>query len=208
MSTEEVAALAEWAETVYATLTQTSSSRNVVPAVCPVPTGAQQLLLSQADGYCLLYPADYSLARPVPNSLEIVKGTVMNHLDPRLSIQVEDGAGRSLADVARQMEADYIPSGFTVERGAITVDGIEAVLFDNLPGQDLNRRVAFIHNGRLYSLFFAPLGDEGSEVRRQAERLYQQVMDSFRFLEPTASIPTVRPSELAADEVSGQRFQS
>jgi hypothetical protein len=131
----------------------------------------------------------------------------MNHLDPRLSIQVEDAAGRSLADVARQIEADYAPPGFTVERGAITVDGIEAVLFDNLPGQDLNRRVAFIHNGRLYSLFFVPLGDEGSEARRQAELLYQQVMGSFRFLDSTASIPIVGPSEIAEDKVSAQRFQ-
>ena len=198
MSLEEANALAGWAETVYAKLVQTSSINSVKasmqattsPAVCPTPNADQQLLLSQENGYCLLYPAEYSLALPNPDAIEIVKDTVMNHIDPRLSIQVEAAAGRNLAEVARQMEADYVPAGFSVERGTITVDGVEAVMLDNLPGQDLNRRVAFVQNGRLYSLFFAPVGDEGSDVRRQAERLYRQVLDSFRFLEATASTPT------------------
>ena len=109
----------------------------------------------------------------------------MNHIDPRVTIGVEPANGRSLPEAAAQVEADYVPPGFKVERGNIMVDGVEAVMFDNLPGQDLNRRVIFIHNGRLYSLFFAPIGDEGSDTRQQAEMLYQQVMDSFRFLETT-----------------------
>jgi|GEM_PF-1303303 len=202
MSAEEATALARWAESMYAKLTQTGSNDGksstqaaAPPADCPVPNANQQLLLSQENGYCLLYPAEYSLAQPIPSSIEIVKDTVMNHIDPRLSIQVEDAAGRSLEDVARQMEADYVPPGFTVERGAVTVDEVEAVMLDNLPGQDLNRRVAFIQNGRLYHLFFAPLGEEGSEVRRQAELLYQQVMDSFRFLQTTIPTPIPEPSD-------------
>lgn len=190
MSAEEVAALAEWAEGVYAKLTQTVDVTATAtpaalvnaPARCLTPATDQQLLLDEANGYCLLYPADYSLAQPIPDSAELVKGDIMNHIDPRVSIQVTNAAGRSLADVVRQMEADYVPPGFTVERGTITVDGVEAVMLDNLPGQDLNRRVFFIQNGRLYSFFFAPIGDEGSDTRRQAEALYQQVLVSFRFL--------------------------
>jgi hypothetical protein len=197
MSDAEAAALRGWTEAVYANLTQLGHIANEAPipsatppARCLTPNEDQQLLLDEAHGYCLLYPAAYSLVQTNPNSLELVIDSVMNHLDPRVSIGVEDAAGRSLEEVSRKMEADYALPGFNVERSDITVDGVQAVMFDHLPGQDLNRRVAFLQNGRLYTLFFAPIGDEDSETRRQAEALYQQVLTSFRVLNVTIPTPT------------------
>jgi len=163
------------------------------PAVCPTPADGQHLLLQPDLGYCLLYPAAYSLVQTNPSGMEIVMDSVMNHIDPRLSISVEPANGRTLDEVAAEIEANFAPPGFNIERGMTTVDGVEAVLFDNLPGQDLNRRVAFIHNGRLYNLFLAPLGEEGTETRQQAAALYQLALDSFRFLNESAPTPTVRP---------------
>lgn len=168
------------------------------PAVCPIPAAAQQLLIQLELGYCLLYPAAYSLVQTNPTGMEIVMDTVMNHIDPRLSISVEEANGRTLPDVADAIAANYVPPGFTIERTPITVDGVDAVMFDELPGQDLNRRVVFVHNGRLYNFFLSPLGDPGTETRQQAETLYQTALDSFRWLDgvpPIApSIPTAVPS--------------
>jgi hypothetical protein len=124
-----------------------------------------------------------------PGVRELVAGSVLNHEQPRLSIAIEEAGGRTLEEVAAQMEADYIPAGWEVTRAYTTVDGVEAVVLDNLPGQDLNRRVAFLHDDRLYTLFLAPIGDEGSELREQAEMLYRPVLDSFRFLTPGAPSP-------------------
>lgn len=208
MNDAEVAALAGWAEAVYAKLTQTGSidapptemAANPPPAVCLTPNSDQQLLLDETNGYCLLYPARYTLAQTTPNATEIVIDSVMNHIDPRASIGVEPANGRSLAAVVAQLEADYAPPGFNIERSSITVAGVEAVVLDNLPGQDLNRRVAFIQNERLYSLFFAPIGEPGSNTRQQAESLYQQVVDSFRFLEPTRPTPTPTPMPTATPQ--------
>jgi hypothetical protein len=100
----------------------------------------------------------------------------MNHVDPRVTIEVSEAGDRTLDEVAEQMIADYVPEGEEVEQQAIRVDGVDGVLLDDLIGQDLNRRVALIHNGRLYSLMFMPLSPEG-------EPLYQGVLDSFRFLD-------------------------
>jgi hypothetical protein len=159
------------------------------PSVCPTPGASQQLLLDREAGYCLLYPAEYSLEQPEPGVAEIVAGSVLNHAQPRVSIAVEEAGGRSLAEVLAQLKTDYVPDGWEVTGQYIVVDGVEAVVLDNLPGQDLNRRVAFIREGRLYALFLAPIGDEGSKIRLQAETLYRQVLDSFRFLNKGAPIP-------------------
>ncbi|HSR33168.1 MAG TPA: hypothetical protein VLY63_21595 [Anaerolineae bacterium] len=179
--------------TAYAFLAPQSGAS---PA-CPEARAGQQQLVDREAGYCLLYPSEYSLVQPEPGVAEIVVGSVLNHVQPRVSIRVEDAGGRILDEAVAQMEADYVPAGWEVTRQDITVDGVEAVVLDNLPGQDLNRRVALVRDGRLYTLFLAPIGDEGSETRQQAEMLYRLVLDSLRFL-PTGE--PAQPPATNADE--------
>ncbi len=105
----------------------------------------------------------------------------MNHTDPRVSIEVSDAQGRTLAEIGDQLVADYA-AGFDVVRATATVGGAEALVLDNLPGQDLNRRVAVLHNDRLYSFFFTPLG-ETDEARAALDAFYQGVLGSFWFLD-------------------------
>jgi hypothetical protein len=187
MSTEEAAALGEWAMTVYAQLMEENDQSHGAsidgPATaeqCPAPGDDQRPLLNAELGFCLLYPAGYTVEQTSPSVVDVVQGSIMNHIDPRVSIQVEDAAGRGLEEIAQQVEDDY-GAGFSISVAPTTVGNVDAVVLDNLPGQDLNRRVVVVHNGRLYHFFFAPIGDAGSEVRAQAEELYRQVMDSLRF---------------------------
>jgi len=164
------------------------------PTVCATAGADQQLLIKEEHDYCLLYPAAYSLVQSGPPSIEIVMDTVMNHIDPRASITVEDANGRTLAEVITQLIADSVQPGVAVDQQALTVDGAEAVMLDNLLGQDVYRRVALLHNERLYSFFFAPIGEEGSTTRQQAETLYQTVIDSFRFLTAPNAEPGTEPN--------------
>lgn len=154
-----------------------------VPAGCPQAEAEQQLLIQAAEGYCLLYPAAYSLWQQNPGTTEIISDTIMNHIDPRLSITVEDAAGRTLEEVVDGLLADYAPPGFDIEPQPITVAGVEATLLDEVPGQDLTRRVVLMHNRRLYSFFFAPIGDTGTPTRTAAETLYTMVLESFHLIE-------------------------
>ena len=139
------------------------------------------MFVNAADGYCLLLPAGYVAETTAPGNTSIVQGSLMNHADPRVGIEVTDAGGRTLDEIGEQFVAEYAP-GFPVERGTTTVGGEDALVLDNLPGQDLNRRVAVIHGGRLYSFFFTPLGEEG-EARAAFESFYQGILDSFEFLE-------------------------
>ncbi|MEZ4662757.1 MAG: hypothetical protein R2911_34850 [Caldilineaceae bacterium] len=132
------------------------------------------------NGYCLLYPAAYAPVYLPDGAVELVSQSMMNHTDPLVSISVEEANGRTLEQVATEWEALYAHQGIDTARGYITVDGVEAVMLDNLPGQDLNRRAVLVRNGRIYSFFFTPLGDAG-EALSNMEAFYQGILNSFRF---------------------------
>ncbi|MCB0095476.1 MAG: hypothetical protein KDE46_07120 [Caldilineaceae bacterium] len=168
------------------------------PARCLPPTDDARLLLEGANGYCLLYPHSYIAAHLPDGATELVTQSLMNHTDPRVSIAVEEANGRTLEQVAADWESIYAHQGIDSQRGSITVDGVAAMMLDNLPGQDLNRRVVLVHNDRVYSFFFTPLGDEG-DARANMEAFYQDILDSFRFLEAVVVQPLPRPD--AADVV-------
>lgn len=183
----------------------------VASALCATPPAEQQLWVETAQGYCLHYPATYSLIQSTPASIEIVVDTVMNHVDPRASLTVEAANGRSLTAIVEQMIAEFVQPGQTVDRHDLTLDGLPAVMLDNLLGQDVYRRVVAIQNERLYSFFFSPIGEAGTATRDQAETLYQTVIDSFRFLEVTATTapnvggavtPAPLPMPVTADVVT------
>lgn len=189
--TDEQGDVGIWAMDVWARVVQSARAGDAIqpPAACPSVSADVQLLIDRQLGYCLLYPAGYSALGINVNATEIVSASLMNHVQPRISLVVEDAAGRTLAQVADQLVADYTLPGVKSERSSLTVGGAAAVMLDNLPGADLNRRVVVIQQGRLYSFFVGPLGEQGSATRQEAERLYQQVMDSFRFLDETARAP-------------------
>lgn len=153
---------------------------------CVAATADVKVWTDAAGGYCILYPAAYTVEQTSPAEVAVVLGSVMNHTDPRVSIGVEDAAGRGLQAAADALATNYALPGATVEPVALTIDGADALMFDNLPGQDFNRRLVFIHNGRLYSLFFTPLGDSEA-TRAKLESFYQGIVDSFRFIEPVAT---------------------
>lgn len=150
------------------------------PAACPAPTRATQVYIDRSGGFCLLYPSDYVVEMTDDGVVNLVRGSLMNHSDPRASIEVSNAAGRTLAEIGAAVASEYA-AGFDIPQQAITVDGETALMLDNLPGQDLNRRVLVIHDDRLYSFFFTPLGEE-SDARAAFENFYQGVIESFRFI--------------------------
>ncbi len=184
MSEAETAEATQWATDVYMRLLQTapSAASSELPAQCPVATATTKLLVNTAQGYCLLYAAEYTTVQTVSDTTNIVLDSIMNHIDPRASITVEDAAGRTLAQVTDQVAIDYAAPGIKVEPVSLKLDGDAAIMLDNLAGQDFNRRVVALHNGRLYSFFFTPLGDT-SETRAKLETFYQGVIASFRFVD-------------------------
>ncbi len=167
---------------------------------CPMASAESQTqpLLDEARGFCLLYPASHTVEQLESGNTEIVLGSIMNHVDPRASIVVEELAGRSLEQVVDEFLAGY--EGFTIDQSPLTVGGEAAILLDNIPGQDYYRKVLVVHDGFLYQLTIAPYDQNLVDSLPQAEQLYHTVIDSFRFVdrgqEPTAGPAPAVPAEI------------
>ena len=149
---------------------------------CATPSADTQLL--REDSYCLLYPASYTVDRSVTRQVLLVVGSLMNHAEPRASLEVKEAGNLTAGETADQLLADVEAAmpGFPVGRAELTLDGEQAVVLDGMPGQDLTRRVLVVHEGRLYDLTFGPVGADAGAVAERPEALYAQLVSSWRFL--------------------------
>lgn len=191
MAETEIAELADWSGDVYnrlrtemplvvsSTVTGTASISPTGAAGCPEPTAETLLLEKPEHGYCVLYPAEYTVEMPSDNATILVIGSLLNAEDPRLHIEVSEADERTLQEVADQIAADYGVPGLEVEQSVAQVGGEEAIVLDNLSGQDINRRLIFIHDNRLYNLMFAPASPDAGEVYDRMQDLFSLVLNSF-----------------------------
>lgn len=149
---------------------------------CPQATSDSQRLLNPNQGYCLLYPSEYKVEKPNEVETTLVIGGLLNPDDPRASINVTPADGRSAAEVADEILADFASSG-EVEVGEVSLAGEAGIRMDGLPGQNTYRQVIAVHDGQLFTLIFSPLGGQASAGM---ELLYQEILDTFTFIQPMA----------------------
>ena len=177
-SDADIRAIADFAARVYREI-EAEAQAETTQSACPASTETLQALVNEAHGYCLTYPAEYKVEKPNPDSTLLVIGGLLDASNPRAAIRVEDAGAGGLEAAVSRMEADY--SGFPFERSEATVGGAPAVMLDGLPGQEITRRVLFVHDGRLYTLDFAP-ADPTADAFARMETLYRSVLDSFTLL--------------------------
>jgi hypothetical protein len=149
---------------------------------CPEATADLKLLTNAEDGYCLLYPADYSTNPPhfiVINPIT-APGDMLG--DAWAFINVEPAAGRTAAQVADTGIA-AVGDGFNITKSDILINGVQAVVVDGLPGQDSNRMVFLVNNDRLYMLTFEPWYPNANDPT-PLENLYTTIVQTLHFLPP------------------------
>ncbi len=168
---------------------------------CPPATADTRVLTDEAHGYCLLYPITHKVEKPNADETILVIGGLLNASDPRVHIVVEKADGRS----AEQMADAWLAAvdGFDVSRTSTTVGGVEAVVLDKLPGQEINRQVWFVYDGRLYQMMFSPADEGLGEPYTRMEALYALITDSFTFIPVSdAVVPGADCLEATADTQS------
>jgi hypothetical protein len=145
------------------------------------PEGAVQTLTNEEHGYSLHYPAGYDVLHPNEHETVIFVGSLLNVEQPRVTVEVWDAGGRTVEQAVDELMAE-IPVDFDIPRTIIVIDGEEAAVLDNMPGQDINRQVVVVHNDRLYTLTFVPASEDYGQVYARMKDLYATVIDSFTFL--------------------------
>lgn len=153
----------------------------------PASAGTHQLIYA-AEGYCFLYPDNYDVFQAEDGSLALYVSSLLNTEAPLATIRSEALDGRSIQEVI----PDYPPDEEMAAMSLLTIDlGEEmATVFDNLPGQDINRRIITVHDDTVYDLMIARIGEEYGEVGEAAEELYELITSSWQFIgiEPEAPL--------------------
>ena len=164
------------------------SSEKVSVADCVEATPGTSQLIYAAQGVCFLYPDNYEVFQVNDGSLTLYVESLMNTEAPLASIQFKTLDGRSIQEAI----PDYPSNEELAAMSLLTIDlgGEMATVLDNLPGQDINRRVIAVHENRAIDIMIARIGPEYGDVGEQAEVLYTTITESFRFIgiEPEAPL--------------------
>ena len=147
---------------------------------CPTLTAETKLLTNAEEGYCVLYPAEYSATFPDHIVINPVSDGGEMPGEAWLYIAIADASGRTAAQMVDEFIA-ALGEGFNITRFEVIVDGEQAVVVDGLPAQVSARYVFIVHNDRLYNLIFMQWFPNAAEPT-PLENLYTMVMDTLHFL--------------------------
>jgi hypothetical protein len=116
---------------------------------------------------------------------------------------VEDAHGRTAEEAATALVEEFEGFDHSVSFG-VMVGGEGGFIVDNVPGQEINRQVFMVHNGRLYKFLFAPADPGRGQAYKQMETLYDTVINSFTFISPSAPtglpVPAQEPTQEPAPD--------
>lgn len=155
---------------------------------CPEVTPSTYQLVAAAQGFCTLYPDSYNAVQSEDGSVMLYVRSMYNDHVPLAWITSMPSEGQTLEALAAQRLAEYAWPDTQPE--SIMLGGEPAVMLDNLPGQDTNRRVVAVHDDRVYDLVINGIGANYGEAGELAEALYDTVITSLQFIniEPEAPL--------------------
>jgi hypothetical protein len=186
---------------------ETEADATDAETTCPTATAELALLQDPAHGFCLLYPADYQVVA-ADNNISLVKESLLNVTDPRLGLTIEEAGERTADQIADTIMADFPADQWPdIQRSTITIAGVQAERLDNLPGQDLNRRVIFVHDALLYNMHFSPT-DIQQNPEEPMEQFFNNIIDSFQFIPVVAGAPLQAGPECAEATADTQLYRS
>jgi hypothetical protein len=160
---------------------------------CPEAAPGMHQLVAAAQGICLLYPDSYNAVQGEDGAITLYVRSMYNNHVPLASITYTPAEGQTLEALAAQRLADYAWPDTKPE--SIMLGGEAAVMLDNLPGQDTNRRVVAVHDDRVYDLVIHGIGANHGTAGELAEALYDTVIASLQFIDIEPGSPMLAGPE-------------
>lgn len=157
---------------------------------CPEPMVGTSLFTNAEDGFCLLLPDGYAVDDSLVSGsgggeTAVYVDSLLDTAHPRLYITVDDAHGQSLAEIAAALDTEMAEAGFDIAwTSDFMLGGVPAVRFDQVPGQELERRVLAVADDRLFSLTFVP-DNPNADANADFVTLTATALESFVFLPGT-----------------------
>lgn len=150
---------------------------------CSADAEGQRLFASEAHGFCVTLPVDWSAVEYSRTGTAFVRGgDMMNSIDARLDINVEEAheaTAQMAADARITLLHQDLPD-WVVDTEEITLGGEPAFELRALPGQNLQRVIYVTHGDQLYSIVLAP--DDGNvSAYADMQTLYDALLATFAF---------------------------
>lgn len=174
----ELAEVSNWAMNLWLRIRGAGHAvaRNSAANRCPEAQENLGTVRNYQQGYCLLVPSTHTVFDTSSTEIAIVQDSLLNTTDPRLHIAVSEAEGRSAEGFAGEILS--VVTGMDIQSHTTEIAGQPAVVIDNLPGQDINRRVLIVHNDRLYDLTFTPMSSPDMEA------FYATIIANFALIDP------------------------
>ena len=175
---------------------------------CPETDEESTLIDSPAAGYCFLIPAGFERSEFSDAdgfSLGIYgPATTPGHRE-RGFVNVTEATAPTLEDGVQAVVDEVLASlpGFTPTQSTLTLGGVPAIQLDNLPGQDINRKIYALYAGNLYELTFVPIEESRPDAYAEMEQLYALVVASFHFMPATDRTSSYAPLLTWEGEIDG-----
>jgi hypothetical protein len=155
--------------------------------ICPATTAGMHLLVDSTRGYCFLYPENYDVFQGEDGGYSLYVRSLLNTEAPVATFSFTPTGGQSLADLAAQNLVNFSLPESAIH--SVELDGVPAIMLDNIPGQDTSRQLMIVHNDLAIDMLVTRIGAEYGEIGEQAGYLYITITESFRFISPIADAP-------------------
>ncbi|MEA4907738.1 MAG: hypothetical protein VB089_08960 [Anaerolineaceae bacterium] len=199
------------AQAVAPEATLTATEENPL-AACPQATGDSLAYTNREDGYCFLYPADFTAG---PDVTQAGRGVAVRGklADPGPKQQEGLVVALSLARngppdgldsqaYARQW-LDVFAPGLQPEQQAIRLGDTRGVVMGGLPGYGSQRGAFVVTPYGRYTAILSPEPGEVEGASNPGQRLWDTVMASLVFFAPQAEMVVVRPEDVCPVEAEG-----
>lgn len=160
-----------------------------IPAACLSHGEAQGTYFDLTHGYCLQYPAGFTVRDQRPGPVGVFGPPLDQSSEPvraTLTINVDPAQGRTVQQVVDEIVAQ-VGSTQPVTRTPTTLGGEQAETLAGMPGRTQNRQVLVVHRDRAYRLILFPVDPGFPQAGPDIDRLWASVSRSFTFLPPEFS---------------------
>lgn len=155
------------------------------------PAAPGQQYTSPDFGFSLSYPAGFELQQEFPHAVTFLAPPGTPGHRERGFLSVEQALDQDAEWYANYVRKDNANLGIDVTASVQVLDGQQAYILGQVPGQDLSRQVFVVNNGILYHLTFVPDHPAAGEDYEQMQALYTAVIGSLRFLPERRIVPPI-----------------